>query len=156
MKKIILAASVGVLAIVAGFLLYLYRNPEYQYCTARDEKDGLCQCSIDSDCVKVRGDCCGCSEGGSATVINKTYTEWWTEKNPKMDCLCLTIVSHTADCNATVKCVQGQCALNLKEGRYATPKMFRAPNRYVAFYNSVIWKVKEAKRDFIDYILLEL
>ena len=71
-------------------------------------------CSQDSDCIIVKGDCCGCSSGGTATTINKNFEEEWYEKLPK-DCICLMVISDHPSCFKETRCINNRCVLRSKE-----------------------------------------
>ena len=71
------------------------------------------ECREDSDCVSVRGECCGCSSGGTATAINKKYKEEWENKliNNCQNNLCLAGISDDWTCFAEPECIKGKCEL---------------------------------------------
>jgi len=43
-------------------------------------KEELRYCSQDSNCVKVRANCCPCTDGGGDMAINKKYLDYWSLK----------------------------------------------------------------------------
>tara|TARA_Y100000310_G_scaffold29221_1_gene27705 strand:+ start:1116 stop:1712 length:597 start_codon:yes stop_codon:yes gene_type:complete len=69
-------------------------------------------CEEDSDCVRVKGDCCGCSAGGEDIVINKNSRGGW-DKHLLESCeniACLQIFA--CDIQPTIpKCIHNRCVL---------------------------------------------
>ena len=70
-------------------------------------------CQTDSDCVKVRANCCSCSSGGSEIAVNKKYKQYWQEflkytcSKKKLAC----IKVYKCMNNLTPKCVSNSCVL---------------------------------------------
>lgn len=97
---------IGVLAIFLALLYYIPSQMELS-------EDELYSCSADSDCILVKGDCCGCSMGGNNTAINKAYEDYWAEKMNE-DCeglICPAVISTHWTCSASAKCNNGRCEL---------------------------------------------
>lgn len=70
-------------------------------------------CNLDSDCVSVKADCCGCTAGGKATAVNKNYENNWKNKL-QSDCkeiACPYAMSNDASCFESPKCVSNKCVL---------------------------------------------
>jgi hypothetical protein len=74
-------------------------------------------CSQDSDCITVKGDCCGCGAGGTATAINKNFEKGWYEKLPK-DCICIQVMSNHPSCFKEARCINNKCVLKSKERKW--------------------------------------
>jgi len=70
-------------------------------------------CSVDSDCIIVDGDCCGCTSGGTATTISKELKEKWEEKLLKKckEVECLDVISDDPSCFKKPKCINNVCQL---------------------------------------------
>jgi len=70
----------------------------------------------DSDCIKVKGGCCGCSAGGTATAINKNFEKEWQDKLTdeciRLQIKCLAVMSNHPSCFKDTKCVNNKCVLN--------------------------------------------
>lgn len=70
-------------------------------------------CAQDSNCIKTKGDCCGCSSGGTATAINKNFEKDWQDKLMK-ECYeidCLAVISNHPSCFQEPKCINNKCVL---------------------------------------------
>ncbi|MEK6861726.1 MAG: hypothetical protein AABY07_07185 [Nanoarchaeota archaeon] len=70
-------------------------------------------CRIDSDCVKIEADCCGCSAGGKADTINKEYLQDWRDTIAVkcQNIACPAVMSNHWSCTAEIKCVLNKCNL---------------------------------------------
>lgn len=68
-------------------------------------------CQKDSDCVKVAGDTCGCSSGGTATSVNKNFKDQWLESTEWGMNTCLAVISNHPSCFTSPKCENFQCKL---------------------------------------------
>lgn len=67
-------------------------------------------CKVDTDCVSVQADACGCNAGGKATAVNKSFTDEWKDKFPPL--MCAQIISDDWTCvDAQPKCVKNTCEL---------------------------------------------
>ncbi len=67
-------------------------------------------CTTDSDCISIRADNCGCTAGGKATAINKSYSSKWESEHPTQ--ICPTVISGDWTCmNSIPKCVENKCQL---------------------------------------------
>ncbi len=68
-------------------------------------------CKRYDDCMKIQGDCCGCSAGGEDTAINKQYKNLWNEKVG--ECTCPAIMSDHWTCSEynQPKCINKTCIL---------------------------------------------
>lgn len=77
---------------------------------AADPGTGLSECAVDSDCTRVRDDCCGCAMGGEDTAVP-------TSEAAAHDAalMCPTNPScpgvDTCAPDLAARCVQGGCAL---------------------------------------------
>ena len=88
-------------------------EPNININNSEDRARVLRNCNEDSECIKVSDGCCGCSEGGAATLINKNYETYWDNKLSE-DCNmmgCTTVMSGHWTCFATPKCVNEKCVL---------------------------------------------
>lgn len=68
-------------------------------------------CQIDSDCVMVKADCCGCNQGGKQQAINIKYKDTW---NANMNTLCagtmcIQVISKHPSCAMNPQCINGIC-----------------------------------------------
>lgn len=73
-------------------------------------KEELKRCSQDSDCIKIQGGCCPCTDGGGNIAINKKYEEYWNNKLTK-ECIgtrniCLAVMMA---CGGNVGCINKSC-----------------------------------------------
>lgn len=69
-------------------------------------------CNLDSDCVRIRADCCGCNNGGKADTLNKRYLEQYEDSvNVACDIACPRVISDDASCSAEIKCILNKCTL---------------------------------------------
>jgi hypothetical protein len=67
-------------------------------------------CTVDSDCVQTRADCCGCARGGQDTAVLATgLTAFDGSLNCEMDPVCPGV--DTCEPMAAPRCVQGRCEL---------------------------------------------
>lgn len=96
-------------------LLVLYSN-EF---VVREDKSiavDFFSCNEDSDCIKVRGDVCGCNGRGTADAINKKFEQEWKDKLKtewqKDPITCLQIISEHPSCFKMPVCVENKCVLN--------------------------------------------
>ncbi len=70
-------------------------------------------CEQDSDCVTVKADCCGCTAGGNAIVISKSYKQEYIT-NLEQECkgmMCTAMISNHPSCSAEPVCEAKQCLL---------------------------------------------
>jgi hypothetical protein len=69
-------------------------------------------CTFDSDCVRVRNDCCGCANGGEDTAVT---TDSAAAFDQSLNCSaapsCPGVMNQGCDPGAQARCVQGSCAL---------------------------------------------
>ena len=87
----------------------MFQNNNQENANIDDEK----YCKLDSDCVKVKAGCCGCTSGGKADVVNKESVAAWNlqiEENCA-NIVCLTVISDDWTCFAEPKCVNNKCEL---------------------------------------------
>lgn len=69
-------------------------------------------CKLDSDCIFVKADCCGCSAGGTATAINKSFISQWKNNCDRENVSCVTVMSTDPSCiNKIPQCVSNKCVL---------------------------------------------
>ena len=67
-------------------------------------------CTLDSDCVQTRADCCGCAQGGADTaVLAATRSSYDANLGCPASPACPSI--NVCEPGATPQCVQGQCEL---------------------------------------------
>lgn len=78
-------------------------------CEAKEEN--FYSCDQDSDCIKVDGDCYGCSTGGAATAINKNFETEWRYYLDCKEMVCSQKTSNHPSCSKGPKCVDGKCVL---------------------------------------------
>lgn len=73
-------------------------------------------CGQDSDCVSVKGDCCGCTAGGTAAAVNKNFAKDWEDKLSKecKDIACIQVISNAPSCFKDPKCIDNKCVLEEK------------------------------------------
>ena len=76
--------------------------------------DSFDSCEDDSDCVSVSLDCCGCTAGGMATVINSNYLELWSQivLGECEEQGCTAVMSQHISCFSDGKCIDGTCILD--------------------------------------------
>jgi hypothetical protein len=70
-------------------------------------------CNVDSDCIIVQSDCCGCNQGGKADTIHQKHKESW-EKTVRIKCegtLCTQAISNHWSCFAEAECIKNKCTL---------------------------------------------
>jgi len=101
---------IGVILLIVGIFAFLYFAG-----TSYEEGESSKSCKVDSDCVRVRYDCCGCysDSNGMADVYNKDYVEIY-ESYMEGSCYgisCDGMVSSDPSCFKSVKCVSGECSL---------------------------------------------
>lgn len=76
----------------------------------RSRSGGVFSCSNDTQCISVRADSCGCTQGGRATAINKGYSSSWGNGFQKQ--MCTQMMSKDWTCvNAIPKCINNVCQL---------------------------------------------
>jgi len=104
-KEVVILFILLILIVVGAILFILLKNPT----TSAD----FYSCTGDSDCVKATDGCCGCTQGGKMTSINKKYSNEWNLKLSKecSEIVCLTVISNDPSCNQNPKCVSGECVL---------------------------------------------
>lgn len=68
------------------------------------------QCSVDTDCARVRDDCCGCAMGGKDTAIPAGQVP---SHDASLGCSANPVCPGNNVCamNLAARCVQGECAL---------------------------------------------
>lgn len=73
-------------------------------------------CSQDSDCISVKAGCCGCTAGGRAVAINKSYKNSWRGNcKEEMPVMCPMVMSDDPSCFAEPRCVKNKCVLKQDE-----------------------------------------
>jgi hypothetical protein len=103
-----------------------------------DEGCGICEpgyfasCNADTDCVKTKGDCCGCTMGGTEVAINRAYEqEWLMSLNcPPSGVTCLAEYMCT---NRLPMCVDTCCELVSPPPKPCCPPGFVAGELLVGF-----------------------
>ena len=73
-------------------------------------------CHVDSDCVLVPEDCCGCQAGGKQKALPKKDRARYQRAREAhcTDTLCAAVISQDPSCAATsAVCKEGQCTLGL-------------------------------------------
>jgi hypothetical protein len=69
-------------------------------------------CTFDSDCVRVRKDCCGCENGGEDTAVATDDAAGFDQSlNCSTSPSCPGEMNQGCDPGAQPRCVQGQCEL---------------------------------------------
>ena len=77
---------------------------------------GPAACHVDSDCVLVPDDCCGCPGGGKQKAIpKKDKASYQRARQARCaDTLCAAVISQDPSCAATsAVCKEGKCTLGL-------------------------------------------
>lgn len=74
-------------------------------------------CEQNNDCMKVKGDCCGCTAGGTATTINKNYYTQYVEDLKKRcgGIGCAEIMSWDITCFTKPVCLSNRCEFDYKD-----------------------------------------
>ena len=74
-------------------------------------KPGEQACEQDGDCLSVAANCCGCTAGGKATVINKAYKAEYDQRSKQnCDTRCPAVMSSHPFCGRIPVCSKGFCA----------------------------------------------
>jgi hypothetical protein len=97
--KVVLATAGLVLALASG---------------AAAKKGAAAACQVDSDCVLVPDDCCGCTGGGKQKAIPKKdrASSERARQARCTDTLCAEVMSQDPSCTATsAVCKEGKCTL---------------------------------------------
>ena len=71
-------------------------------------------CKVDSDCVLVAEDCCGCTAGGKQKAISKKdRTSYERDRQARCaEVMCAAVMSQDPSCAATsAACKEGKCSL---------------------------------------------
>lgn len=70
-------------------------------------------CKSADDCVVVKEDCCGCSQGGKAKAVAKSQVKGWisTLDGRCGDIMCMQVISNDPSCNKAATCQDGHCVL---------------------------------------------
>lgn len=70
-------------------------------------------CEKDSECIKIKDDCCGCSAGGKATSINKNFKDEYLGDLQKecKNIMCTQVISNDSSCKKDAVCVNNKCVL---------------------------------------------
>jgi len=80
----------------------------------QEDPPTLKSCFKNSDCIRVKKDCCGCSGGGSDTAINKNFESIW-EKKMDLECknydICSVDMDSGMNCSSESRCIKGECIL---------------------------------------------
>jgi len=108
-EKIILSILVVGIILISGWWIWEHETTKPIVPSLNMEA-----CSQDSDCIVVKGDCCGCDAGGTATAINKNFENEWYEKL-STDCICTQVISNHPSCFKEARCVNNKCVLKSKE-----------------------------------------
>jgi hypothetical protein len=77
---------------------------------------GAAACRVDSDCVLVPDDCCGCPGGGKQKALpKKDKASYQRARQARCaDTLCPAVMSQDPSCAATsAVCKEAQCTLGL-------------------------------------------
>lgn len=82
MKKFLLIFLLVVLIGITIFALFILGTLSNPFPTLEDNREAF-YCAKDEDCTMIKGDCCGCSAGGSAAAINKKYVNLFKKKIEK-------------------------------------------------------------------------
>ncbi|MEK6891300.1 MAG: hypothetical protein AABX03_04140 [Nanoarchaeota archaeon] len=116
----ILIGIVIILVVATVFFGYsFFKDLNNGFSFGDKEIEPIKYCLIDSDCVKVEKDCCSCTNGGKAIVINKNFlNEYNTEKATACADAgaCAQAISNDPSCSedAKTKCVNNKCELVLE------------------------------------------
>lgn len=71
------------------------------------------ECRSDGECVAIRGDCCGCSAGGTAKAVPRTKQRQMERSEEKRCGLtaCPAVISTDPSCRKRPACRHGRCEL---------------------------------------------
>ena len=109
-KNKIIGTIIMLILVLTLLIALLFQNNNQKNINGDDEK----YCKSDSDCVKVKAGCCGCTAGGKVDVVNKeSVTAWNLQLNENCANMgvCLTVISDDWTCFAELKCVNNKCEL---------------------------------------------
>ncbi len=112
-KKSLIIITGLVIILIVGIVLINYFTNEYV------DIEDIKFCEKNSDCIKVNAGCCGCTAGGNAITINRTYENYWNNKLEE-DCKkidCVAVMSNHWTCSEFTepKCVNNKCELIEKQ-----------------------------------------
>jgi hypothetical protein len=70
-------------------------------------------CKVDSECILVPADCCGCTGGGKQkAILQKGKASYERARQSRCaDTLCASVMSQDASCSAIAVCKEGKCTL---------------------------------------------
>ncbi len=78
-----------------------------------ENSDNVNYCKTDSDCVKVRTSCCGCSSGGQEACVLKKDVNIYNER--LANCTDKVLCAQVYNCKIeSCSCVKGVCVSNEK------------------------------------------
>ena len=79
--------------------------------TIKEKLTDFYSCDQNSDCISVNKNCCGCTAGGSAIMINKKFEDEWNEKLHCREIMCPAVMSSHPSCFQKPKCENNKCVL---------------------------------------------
>ncbi len=104
MKKGVIISVIIIIITILIYFLFIQSKTEIDFYS----------CTTNEDCIKVKGDCCGCGGGGNATAINKQYETEWEQKLTD-ECgenvICPAVMSNDPFCFGQPLCGDGKCGL---------------------------------------------
>ncbi|HLD98328.1 MAG TPA: hypothetical protein VI815_03300 [Candidatus Nanoarchaeia archaeon] len=115
----ILIGVIIILVVASVFFGYsFFKDLNNGFSIGDNDIEPVKYCLMDSDCVKANLDCCGCSSGGKATVINKNFVNEYNDQisSECAEVSCIAVISDDPSCSDDVKpkCVNKKCELVLK------------------------------------------
>lgn len=102
--KALICALVVIVALIGGW---------WVWSISQTSEIDFYSCTQDPDCIRVKGGCCGCGMGGTATAINKKFEKEWQNKfsNECQGIGCKAVLSSHPSCFKEPKCVNNKCVL---------------------------------------------
>ncbi len=147
LSKLILTVSIIVsLGALVGAVGYLASHPEQIIIPfINPVVTDFYSCSEDSDCLSVKGDCCGCTAGGIAAAINKKFKNQWKNNcNATEPIMCPAVMSDDPSCiNKEPRCAGNKCVLKEKIAAYSSYD--EVPDKYANGSYSVKGFINNAK-----------
>lgn len=81
-------------------------------CTCAEPATMAPTCAVDTDCVRVRNDCCGCANGGEDTAVpTSTAAAFDAGLSCSQTPQCPGVGNQMCDATAQARCIRGSCAL---------------------------------------------
>jgi len=87
-------------------------------CVCAEPMPGTPQCTVDTDCVEVAADCCGCARGGADTAVAATEADAFSQSlmcpSDPTESACPEV--NVCDPTVAPHCRSGQCVLDAASG----------------------------------------